>query len=314
MGEGGKAGAFPRLEEYRMSWEYEDLFDVGVEPEEGLLGEYWREMPTEIRVGRMGYRTRTIKAGPRLEVEIYPIFGRESTGRLRAAKKNLTPEAVQRNNEERSRRKLIQLIDANFDERDYHVTLTYAGNPPAYEKARADVKNFLRALKRRREQRGLEELRYVYTIEDEQDGKKKRIHIHAILNGGISREEIEQIWERGYANVDNLQPDENGLEAIVRYITKQQKNRRKWARSRNLKLPKVRTSDTKVSNARVRRLAVDFPNQAKEIMEKLFPKYTFTKSTMRYSDVVDGAYIRCVMRERQGGGRTEWDGRSRFSQ
>ena len=315
MGEGGKAGAFPRLEESKpMSWEYEDLFDVGAEPEEGLLGEYWREMPTEIRVGRMGYRTRTIKAGPRLEVEIYPIFGRESTGRLRAAKKNLTPEAVQRNNEERSRRKLIQLIDANFTEKDYHVTLTYAGNPPAYEKARADVKNFLRALKRRREQRSLEELKYVYTIEDEQDGKKKRIHIHAILNGGISREEIEQIWERGYANVDNLQPDENGLEAIARYITKQQKNRRKWARSRNLKLPKVRTSDTKVSNARVRRLAVDFPNQAKEIMEKLFPKYTFTKSIMRYSDVVDGTYIRCVMRERQGGGGSTWDSRSRFSQ
>ena len=142
-----------------MSWEFEDLFDVGAEPEAGLLDSYWREQPTEIRVGRMGYRTRTIKAGPRLEVEIYPIFGRESTGRLRAAKKNLTPEAVQRNNEERSRRKLVQLIDANFDERDYHVTLTYAGTPPAYEQARKDVKNFLRAVKRKREQRGLDELK-----------------------------------------------------------------------------------------------------------------------------------------------------------
>ena len=95
-----------------MSWEFEDLFDVGAEPEAGLLDSYWREQPTEIRVGRMGYRTRTIKAGPRLEVEIYPIFGRENTGRLRAAKKNMTPEAVQRNNEERSRRKLIQLYAA----------------------------------------------------------------------------------------------------------------------------------------------------------------------------------------------------------
>lgn len=287
-----------------MSWEFEDLFDVGAEPEAGLLDSYWREQPTEIRVGRMGYRTRTIKAGPRLEVEIYPIFGRESTGRLRAAKHNLTTEAVQRNNEERSRRKLIQLIDANFDERDYHVTLTYAGTPPAYEQARKDVKNFLRAVKRKREQRGLDELKYVYTIEDEQDGKRKRIHIHAIMNGGISREELEQIWERGYANVDNLQPDENGLEAIARYITKQQKNRRKWARSRNLTQPKVRTSDTKVSNARVRRLAVDFPNSAKEIMEKLFPQYTHTRTIMRFSDVVDGAYIRCVMRRTKGGGGT----------
>ena len=285
-----------------MSWEFEDLFDVGAEPEAGLLDSYWREQPTEIRVGRMGYRTRTIKAGPRLEVEIYPIFGRENSGRLRAAKKNLTPEAVQRNNEERSRRKLIQLIDANFTEKDYHVTLTYAGTPPAYEKARADVKNFLRAVKRKREQRGLDELKYVYTIEDEQDGKRKRIHIHAIMNGGISREELEQIWGQGYANADNLQPDENGLEAIARYITKQQKNRRKWARSRNLTMPKVRTSDTKVSNARVRRLAVDFPNSAKEIMEKLYPQYTHTRTIMRFSDVVDGAYIRCVMRRTKGGG------------
>lgn len=285
-----------------MSWEFEDLFDVGAEPEAGLLDSYWREQPTEIRVGRMGYRTRTIKAGPRLEVEIYPIFGRENTGRLRAAKQNMTPEAVQRNNEERSRRKLIQLIDANFDERDYHVTLTYAGTPPAYDQARKDVKNFLRAVKRRREQRGLDELKYVYTIEDEQDGKRKRIHIHAIMNGGISREELEQIWGQGYANADNLQPDENGLEAIARYITKQQKNRRKWARSRNLTQPKVRTSDTKVSNARVRRLAVDFPNSAKEIMERLFPQYTHTKTIMRFSDVVDGAYIRCVMRRTKGGG------------
>ena len=287
-----------------MSWEFEDLFDVGAEPEAGLLDSYWREQPTEIRVGRMGYRTRTIKAGPRLEVEIYPIFGRESTGRLRAAKHNLTPEAVQRNNEERSRRKLVQLIDANFTEKDYHVTLTYAGTPPAYDQARKDVKNFLRAVKRKREQRGLDELKYVYTIEDEQDGKRKRIHIHAIMNGGISREELEQIWGQGYANADNLQPDENGLEAIARYITKQQKNRRKWARSRNLTQPKVRTSDTKVSNARVRRLAVDFPNSAKEIMEKLYPQYTHTKTVMRFSDVVDGAYIRCVMRKTKGGGGT----------
>ena len=36
-----------------MSWEFEDLFDVGAEPEAGLLDSYWREQPTEIRVGRM---------------------------------------------------------------------------------------------------------------------------------------------------------------------------------------------------------------------------------------------------------------------
>lgn len=291
-----------------MSWEFEDLFDISAEKSGSLLdGEwnegYWRDIPSEIQVGRMGYRTRTIKAGPRLEVEIFPIFGREKAAKARAAKRNITPEAMQRNNEERSRWKLIQLIDANFDERDIHLTLTYLGTPPNYDQALTDVKNFLRAVKRKREKRDQEPLRYIYTIEGNDDGTKERIHVHMIMNGGIDREELEQIWGKGYANADHLQPNENGLEALARYITKQQKNRRKWARSRNLKKPKQRTSDTKVSNARVKRIAIDFPNSAKEIMEKLFPEYTHTKTIMRFSDAVDGAYIRCVMRRRPGRGQ-----------
>ena len=289
-----------------MGWEFEDLFDISAARSGSLLeGEwqdgYWRDVPTEIRVGQMGYRTRTIKGGPRLEVEIFPIFGRETAGRARAAKRNLTPERVQRNNEERSKRKLIQLIDGNFDERDLHLTLTYRG--ATYQQSQTDVKNFLRAVKRRREKSKLDELKYIYTIEGNDDGTRERIHIHMVINGGIDREELENIWGKGYANADHLQPNENGLEALARYITKQQKNRRKWARSRNLKKPKQRTSDTKVSNARVKRMAVDFPNSAKEIMEKLYPEYTHTKTIMRYSDVVDGAYIRCVMRRKPGRGQ-----------
>ena len=288
------------------SWEFEDLFDVNPESNKGLLENYWRDEPTKIRVGRMGYRTRTIKAGPRLEVEIYPMFGRETTGRLRAEKKNLTPADVRRNNEERSRRRLIRLLDANFDERDLHMTLTYNGTPPTYQRAQADVKNFLRAVKRRREKAGLDELKYVYTIEGNEDGNKERIHVHMVINGGIDREELEKIWGKGYANADHLQPNENGLEALGRYITKQQQNRRKWARSQNLKdTVKQRTSDTKVSNARVKRLALDFPNGAKEIMEKLFPNYGHVKTEMRYSDIVTGVYIRCVLRKTKGGGRKD---------
>ena len=289
-----------------MSWEFEDLFDIGAEPEAGLLDSYWREQPTEIRVGRMGYRTRTIKAGPRLEVEIYPIFGRENTGRLRAAKHNLTTEAVQRNNEERSIRELVRLMDENFSEEDLHLTLTYNGTPPTYSRAKADAYNFLRAVKRRREKAGMQELKYVYSVGGGED-TNERTHVHVVLTGGISREELEEIWEKGYANADQLQPNENGLEELARYLAGQQKKRtkgrRRWVASRNLRKPKQRTSDTKVSNARVRRLAVDFPNSAKEIMEKLYPNYTHTKTVMRFSDVVDGAYIRCVMREKPGGGR-----------
>lgn len=213
----------------------------------------------------------------------------------------MTPEVVQRCNEERAKRKLTQLIDANFDENDIHLTLTYVGQPPKYEQAQKDVKNFLRVVKRKRQAAGLPPLKYIYTIEGNDDGTRERIHVHIIMSGGIDRIQLEEIWGKGYANADHLQPNENGLEALARYITKQQRNRRRWARSKNLKRPKQRTSDTKVSNARVKRLAMDFPNSAKEIMEKLYPDYTHVRTMMRYSDVVDGAYIRCVMRRKPGG-------------
>ena len=286
-------------------WEFEALFDVSPEDKGNMLdAEWWTYFPTRLRVGQMGYRTRTIKAGPRLEVEIYPIFGREDTGRARAARQNVTPEAVQRLNEERSKRKLVQLADANFTDQDIHLTLTYR-QAPKYDQAQKDVKNFLRAVKRKREQRGMSPLKYIYTIEGDDDGKRERIHIHMLMSGGIDRQELEAIWAKGYANADRLQPNENGLEAIARYITKQQKNRRKWCRSRNLKQPKQRTSDSKVSNARVKRIAMDFPNNAKEIMEKLYPDYMHVNTVLRFSDIVDGAYIRCVMRRKPGGRRND---------
>ena len=285
-----------RKEARRMGWEYEGLFDAEIRPEaDDLLSGYWRSEPTAIRIGSMGYRTRTIKAGPRLEAEIYPLFGRRAEQQARAAKARITPEKQQRLNMERARRHFIRLADANFGEEDIHLTLTYT-DAPAYERARKDVRNFLLKVKRIREKRGMAPLKYAGMIEGNDDGKRERIHIHLLMSGGIPREELEAIWAKGYANADRLRPDDSGLEAIARYIVKQQKNRKKWFASRNLTQPKSRTSDTKVSNARVKRIAHDFRNEAKEIMEKVYPGYRYVKCSVYYSDVVDGVYIRCVMR------------------
>lgn len=284
-----------------MAWEYELLFDAEAGQTDMPL--LWQSIPTEVRVGRMGYRTKTTKAGPRLETEIYPIFGREQTGRLRAARQNATPEAVAKLNYERSRRYMIQLADANFTEEDISLTLTYNGQPPEYEEAQKDIRNFLARVKRLREKRGMDPLKYIYTIEDSKDGRLARIHVHMLMNGGLDRTELEKMWAKGYANADRLQPDENGLEAIARYMTKQQRNRRKWSSSKNLKKPKVRTSDTKVSNGRVKAIARDYMNEAKPVMEKLYPGYQFVKAKVYYSDIVDGVYIRATMRkidERKG--------------
>ncbi len=294
-----------------MSWELEGLFRTEVfrqwQDTDGLAavaeaeqGSIWTMEPTGLRVGEMGYRTRTIKAGPRLEAEVYPVFGRADAGRIRAARKNLTSESQRRLNHERSIRRMIQLADANFGRRDYHLTLTYK-RVPSYEQSQRDVRNFLARLRRIRKNRGLDELKYIYTIEGAEETagwrKKTRIHIHMLLNGGISREELEEIWGKGYANADRLDPDENGLEGIARYLTKQQRNRRKWCPSRNLKQPTERVSNSKCSNARVRRIAADFENRARAEMEKIYPGYRYVKCSVYQSDVVSGVYIRCVMRK-----------------
>ena len=286
-----------------MSWEYESLFDVVPGQSGTLLGGswdsegVWKDMPTQIDVGRMGYRTRTVVAGPRLEVEVYPVFGREAAGRARAAKiAGNTPEAMKKLNRERAIRHLIQLADANLTDQDIHLTLTYR-NAPTEDRAWRDVDNFLRTVKRRRKQYGMSPLKYFYTVEGNESGSKEKLHAHVLMSGGISREELEAIWGNGWANADRLQPDERGLEAIIRYITKDQE-KRKWHRSRNMVQPKQRTSDSKVSNAKVKRIARGFEAEAKEIMEKLYPKYRYVDVKVTVSDSVDGAYIRVLMRRK----------------
>ncbi len=290
-----------------MAWEYESLFDVTPGTSGTLLDGgwdsdgHWRDIPSQISVGRMGYRTRTTVAGPRLEVEIYPILGRDAAGRARAAKKNETPESMKKLNRERAIRHLIQLADANLTDKDFHVTLTYR-KAPTEKRAYADADNFIRTVKRRREEYGLSPLKYFYTVEGNENGTKEQLHVHVLMSGGISREELEEIWAKGWANADRLQPDERGLEAIIRYITKEQ-NKRLCHHSRNMVKPKQRTSDSKVSNAKVKRIARDFDAEAKEIMEKLYPKYMFVDDVVKLSDSVDGAYIRVLMRRRPEGGK-----------
>jgi len=287
-----------------MSWEYEDLFNNTLTGDGSFL-----EEPCFIPVGRMGYRRRTTVSGPRIDAEVFPVFGRRQNGELRRAKSQITREAQQRANDERSTRHLIQLVEGNFTEKDVAITLSYDGTPPDPERVEKDVRNFIARVRRQRERLKLGELKYIYAIGgDEMPAagySGKRPHVHMILSGGIDRDTLERIWGKGYANADRLQPRADGLGGIAVYLTKQKQDRpekpgaRKWRGSRNLKQPIPRGRDARVPNGRVRRIAHDFRNEAKGVMEKLYPGYELQDCQVRYSDVVDGVYIRCVMRRRR---------------
>lgn len=288
-----------------MGWKYDCLFERVLEPEADDLSRYWRPQPSMIPVGRMGYRRAVTVAGDRMECEIYPVFGREDVQRARAAKKNLTKSQQQRLNEERARRRLILLADANFTEKDIHLTLTYRA-APSMEQCRKDLRNFLLRVKRFREKYNLPELKYIYTVEGKQEVSRgagvNRIHIHMLMNGDVSRELLEEMWQLGYANADRLQPTERGLEEIASYIIKEARDRkgaRKWSCSRNLKQPKRRTTDAKTSTRVVKAIAHDIRNEAKAETEKLYPRYSFVDCKVYYSDQLDGVYIRVLMRRRR---------------
>ncbi len=288
-----------------MGWRYEGLFETELQPEADDLSRFWRTQPSMIPVGKMGYRRRVTLSGDRLDCEIYPVFGRDDEQKARAAKTNITPEKQKRLNDERARRRLIQLADANFTSADIHLTLTYR-TAPDYQRCRKDLRNFLLRVKRYREKMGMQELKYIYTIEGKRENVKgagvNRIHIHMLMNGGVSRERLEEMWEMGYANADRLQPTERGLEEIASYIIKEARNRdgaRKWSASRNLTPPLRRTSDAETSNRMVKLIAHDIRNEAKAVTEKLYPRYRFVDCKVYYSDQLDGVYIRILMRRKR---------------
>ena len=290
-----------------MAWEFEDLFNNKRAEDGGFL-----QAPCFIPVGQMGYRRRTTVSGPRIDAEVFPVFGRGVKTMLRRAKSQQTREAQQRANDERSILRAIQIIEANFGENDIALGLTYGGEAPTPDRVDKDLRNFCDRVKRKRKKMGLPELKYWASIGgDEMPAagySGKRPHIHVFMNGGISRDDLEEMWGHGYANVDRLQPGSEGLAAIATYFAKQIRDRKKmkgarrWRASKNLVRPVPRATDAKMPNSRVRRIAYDFENEAKAVMEKLYPGYQLQKCQVRYSDLVPGVYIRCVMRKYDKGG------------
>lgn len=289
-----------------MAWEYEGLFDaMPTEDGHDLLSEYWKSEATATRIGSMGYRTRTIKAGTRLEAEVYPIYGRSMELTARRAKQNMTPERQSQLNVRRAKRRLILLMENNFTaEEDSFVTLTYA-EEPTEERCKKDVRNFMNRVKRLREKRGLPELKYIYAIGHDKD---QRIHVHAVMTGGISQKELVKLWGKGIVNSYLIQSYGKGLQGLANYLYKQNEKAKDagermychmWAGSRNLMKPKEHTSDTKMPNRKVKKIALNFGAVGREIIERTYPGYVLEDCRVMFSDVVDGVYIRCVMRRIQ---------------
>lgn len=276
-----------------------------------------------------GIRTRSIRAGESLEIEAFPIV-RIDDGARRERQKRRSSRWQEEINLRNTRKRMRRLAEHNFDERDYLWTGTYTyptyapgfgnyedvlsemaenGCPEDDKAVRRDMKNFLRRIKRRVKALGGDEkeVKYIYVIEstrEPRDGDPRPLpahyHIHAILHApGLSREELEKLWNKGYSNTKLLDFSRNGLAALTRYLTKQRRCMRRWEHSRNLREPDERISNRKISRRRAAQIAADVQYRGKEIFESLYPGYRLEEAEVRYSDFVAGAYIYARMRRRR---------------
>lgn len=307
------------------------LFDTSTE---GRLSEGWAS-------GTLHQRTKTVKAGPMVYVECFPVW---DTKTARAAKTEAQQErhrrAQERLNEKNARKKLVRLINANFGAGDLILTLEYprGGQPKDEAQAMKDMQNYLRRVKTLRDRRDLEPMKYVYVIEETHSRQYgTRYHHHVIMSGGITREEAEAKWRQkheGYCSCRSAQPDEKHLTGFACYLVRGKKERtpeadgknpqeramrRRWNSSKNLTDPDegATTADKKISVRKAGRIAETMDNfeRAKEIFERLYPDCTLLEIAAKRSRWTTGVYITAELRRkdethgkdksgRNGGGHT----------
>lgn len=248
------------------------------------------------------------------EVDIIPRTAiQERVVKGKRAKRTKESAPKQNNlNDKNSRRYMVQVVNGNFDEGDYHITTTYKPKymPKTIEEADKMATNFLRRISYAMKKKG-EVLKYVIVTEYTEDEEKIRnIHHHIIMNNGLARDEIEDLWSvrrkkgekkgesLGYTNCDRLQLDENGLEAIAMYITKNRgaKGKKKWSSSRNLIRPESIKNDHKYrSKRKIEKIAKENDNS---FWEKQYPEYNITSiEKIYYEDTGWHIYLKMWKKE-----------------
>lgn len=243
-----------------------------------------------------GYLEKEIRAGGNLYIEIYPVWDTKPTEGTAAVKVSTTRAAQRIQNERNSRKRFIQLLNCNFGEADYHTTLTYKAAPgalPDIDGMRQEVRSFIRRWQRQRKAVGLCKGKYMYVIEGG-GTSKTRVHAHVIMSGGLTREQIESAWNYGYANVHRLQPDENGLEGLGRYLSKDPQGKKRWGASKGLIQPEIHVRPCSLSRRKMADIERDRYSAQQHIAAR-YPDYYLNNPErdieIRTSPFVSGSYI-----------------------
>lgn len=100
----------------------------------------------------MQIRNKKTISGPMLEVDYYPVFSDGRRAPTRAPKTKPSTEAQDKYNRAQAKKKIVRLVNANFDNTDFFIHPTYEDwqAPQTEEEARRDIVNYLRRVKSKR--------------------------------------------------------------------------------------------------------------------------------------------------------------------
>ena len=227
------------------------------------------------------------------EVDIIMCKG---TPGQRGKKRKRSLPKQERLNLRNSQRHLHQLCKCNFMGYDYRLDLTYNDRwlPDSLEMGQKYVDAYLRKVNDRRKKKGMPPARWI-CVDEGFDGQG-RPHHHLLISGGLDRDMMESLWYTGrgknaealgMASTETLKFDNEGIEGLVKYITKRvlkdyrngrtegqlsladlegvgvaagdivdpaSGGKRRWRQSRNLIQPHERTNDHAYSRRDIIRL------------------------------------------------------------
>jgi hypothetical protein len=248
-------------------------------------------------------REKKIKYGQFMDVEIFPYTTSQqdiSSRGTRSKKKKESTRKQKNLNDKNALKSFRRVANANFGKDDLHMTYTFDRKfaPKTVEGLHREARNLISRIRTRikKKEKGEKgpKLKYIIVMEwgDREGDKIENPHLHVLINRVLDRDTLEEVWEKnrrgkkpgqrmGRVKSQRLQPDENGIEGLARYISKQKKNRSKrWIPSLNLERPVSRTNDHKYSRRKIEKIAREMPPTS--FWEKQYPGYTVAGKDYSY--------------------------------
>ncbi len=280
-------------------------------------------------------REKAVKSAEKYkDVNIYQLTTEQDTfSRKRTRKKLSTPKQV-RQDWKYAQQYATQLVNSNFTEGDYILTLTYDEEPQSREEAERNVANFVARLKTLYKR--LKLLFRAFWVTGGGHPRKKgggvtRFHHHLIISGGADRDFVEAAWnyrdinrlpldtskkelyflvsERGTSNrVESsrakIKKTEFGLEPIVKYMVKpghcsSEPNAKRWHSCGLSKKPVETRSDTRYSEKELNKLVkLIREGQATAYIEHLYKGWELLEIEDKISSVTGQPYLRLKLRNK----------------